>query len=331
MLTTIRSEVTKEKLGVEILKASVDIAPGRSIESPPITATELVQEFDILCRNSDETGLGCFIKAVNAIKQKHEDIHGRLSFNVTNSSSQTPRKIGEAFFHTSRKAEIGQHFIDISGGRGPVKVRLSDSSKTMVRIVDARLGFDLSQDSDQDFQGSSGARSTAANEASVLLFAFDSICEQVLERMEFRSLDEAPYKLAEAVLEILKIPSSAIVLTAVSLAIHPVHDAQTLFRAQASWEIEPNSSGNALNATDLRSNHTLGRGDKDTIRTRSTTCETSHQTRRPTPISHANVAQSIPTKRAAADISTRKSMFPGLSMVKRQEGTTVLFNPQWIA
>ncbi|HEX3642996.1 MAG TPA: hypothetical protein VHV10_17060, partial [Ktedonobacteraceae bacterium] len=93
---------------MEILNASVDILPGASIESPRITAAELVEEFDILCQNSDETGLGCCIKAINALDQRHEGIDGRLAFNVIDPLSPTPLKIGEAVFHIHRKVNIGQ-------------------------------------------------------------------------------------------------------------------------------------------------------------------------------------------------------------------------------
>jgi hypothetical protein len=329
MLTTTRSEGTKEKLGVEILKASVDILPGASIKSLPITAAELVQEFDILCRNSDETGLGCCIEAINALEQRHEEIDGRLAFNVIDPLSPTPLKIGEAVFHIHRKVNIGQHFIEIANTGDPVKVRLSDSTQTVVRIVDAQLGFDVSQYSDQGLQDFGSARSTAADEVSVLSIAFGSICQQILEKMEFRSLDETTFKLAEAVLEILKIPSSSIMIKAVSLGIQPVDDPQTLFRAQASQGTEPYSTGSPSDAVVSPSNDALTRGNGDATQARPTTHEASYQAPLVTPIPRAKMGKSMPTGHAAEATPISKSKFLGLEVSKSRSSTVALAST-WI-
>lgn len=310
MLTMTRSAITKGKLGAEILKASVDASPETPHESPPITAAELAQEFDMLCRNSDQTGLGCCIKAVNALEQRHKDIHGRLAFIAVDPFSPTPRKAGEAVFCIRRKSPLGQHFIEIGHKGYPVKVRLSDSAETIVRVVDARLGFDLWQDSDPNLEDFGYARSTATDEVSVLSLAFDSILREVLNKMEFRSLEEAPYKLAEAVLEVLKVPSSGIMIKAVSLCIQPVGDAQTLFRAQASRATEPYSTGNVSDAAVLPSNNALAKCKEVTTPAGQTMHEASYQT------PHAEIGTSMPTGRLVENTAISKYRASGLELWK---------------
>ena len=259
LLILSRSELTAQKIGFGRMSGDVVSQASLSVESLPVASAELVPAFDIICQNMEESGLLCCMKAARVLALRHSTIQGYLK--SYNSSSLVPSDSGISFtLHIDCESSSEQLIIHLPDYM--IDVSLAQSPKTSVHISGARLFYNLSEDSQREVQDSKTRQNTAAAEIAMVSQAFELISETFLGKMEFRSYDEIPSRLATAVLELLEVPSLGIALQKVKLSIRLVDDPKGALRGQASRETKQSLT---LGQSDVSpSSHALPKGKRGT-------------------------------------------------------------------
>lgn len=228
-LTGSRSHSTSEKLGFDKVNAIVNVVPG---QLHPKNASDIVQEFDNVCRTLHETGLKSVLTAANLLARSNRDTSGVLNFNFGQHQAANLPPGGSVNIEWNK--EPGQARMSVRVPKSSMKARVLGSDTVDFHTPDTTLQYELPEHVNEQTGTSEANGETAMDEVSTIIQACYSICENVADRAVFTSLDEVPVRLAEAVLEVLDFPPLGVTLQKVRVSVRSVDNPSALHRGEAS-------------------------------------------------------------------------------------------------
>ena len=246
MLTIRRSYLTSEKLGASTLGMSITKTPEASPEAQSMISSDLIQDFDAICRSSHHIGLKCCMKAAQNLAQRYHDIQGMFVFPAMESWSAHDGNPPSVRVHLNQAPGNAQVVIDLP--KRAVKSSVLGMNDLGLLIENVSLYCELWPDDHQETHDANGTQRTVFEEITIIAQAFDSICENALGNTEYSSFEEIPPKLADVVLEVLNLPSLNIALQKVELSIRQVSNLHASFRGKALRSSRTRSTADKLQA-----------------------------------------------------------------------------------